>query len=87
MNLEKKIEAAIRETLVVGNPVSIGRCVNKLKLIFEQEKQNKEPHEVSTVKCDLCGHSWVAVRPLGLHKLECPNCLGMVYFENIDGVE
>lgn len=42
-----------------------------------------DPHEVSTVECDLCSHQWVAVRPLGLEKLECPNCGNMVYFENI----
>src|SRR5574337_1645361 len=36
--MDKKIEAAIRETLVIGNPVSIKRCVDKLKLIFEQEQ-------------------------------------------------
>lgn len=42
-----------------------------------------EPHEVSTVKCDLCGFEWVAVRPLGLDKLECKQCRNMVHFENI----
>lgn len=36
--MDKKIEATIRETLVIGNPVSIKRCVDKLKLIFEQEQ-------------------------------------------------
>lgn len=36
--MDKKIEAAIRETLVIGNPVSVKRCVDKLKLIFEQEQ-------------------------------------------------
>lgn len=40
--------------------------------------------EVSEVKCDLCSHKWVAVRPaIGLVKLECPNCSNMVHFENI----
>ena len=42
-----------------------------------------DPHEVSSVKCDLCGKEWVAVRPLGLIKLECPNCKNMVQFENV----
>lgn len=44
---------------------------------------NYDPHEVSQVKCCVCSHSWVAVRPKGLKKLECPNCEGMVDFENI----
>jgi len=41
------------------------------------------PHEVSLVRCDLCTKQWVAVRPEGIKKLECPNCENMVYFENI----
>lgn len=41
------------------------------------------PHEVSQVKCSVCNHSWAAVRPKGVQKLECPNCGGMVYFENV----
>ena len=40
-------------------------------------------HEVSTVKCDLCGKEWVAVRPEGLTELECPYCENMVQFENV----
>lgn len=40
--------------------------------------------ETSLVKCDLCSHEWVAVRPEGLDKLECPNCGNFVYFENIE---
>lgn len=37
--MDKKIETAIRETLVIENKQSIKRCVHKLKLIFEQEQQ------------------------------------------------
>lgn len=43
-----------------------------------------DPHEVSKVKCDLCGHEWIAVRPEGLVKLECPNCNNLVSFENVE---
>ena len=39
--------------------------------------------EVSKVKCDLCGHEWVAVRPEGVLRLECPNCGNIANFENI----
>jgi hypothetical protein len=42
----------------------------------------RDPHEVSKVKCDVCNYSWVAVRPLGLTKLECPQCGGLCSFEN-----
>ena len=41
-----------------------------------------DPHEVSKVKCDVCGYSWVAVRPFGVCKLECPKCGGINSFEN-----
>jgi hypothetical protein len=47
------------------------------------DESESEPHEVSQVQCDLCSHSWVAVRPEGLEKLECPNCGNMVQFENL----
>ena len=42
-----------------------------------------DPHEVSKVKCDLCGFEWIAVRPEGLTRLECKQCGNMVHFENI----
>jgi hypothetical protein len=45
--------------------------------------EDSEQYEYSLVECDLCSHRWVAVRPVGLIKLECPNCGNMVYFENI----
>lgn len=44
---------------------------------------NYDPHEVSQVQCFVCNHLWVAVRPKGVKKLECPNCKGMVDFENV----
>lgn len=47
------------------------------------EEEDNTPHEVSLVECDICTHKWVAVRPLGLTKLECPNCNLMVEFTNI----
>lgn len=56
--MDKKIEAAIRETLVIGNPVSIKRCVDKLKLIFEQEqalRQANVKRSLPIFKCK-CGY-------------------------------
>lgn len=44
---------------------------------------NYDPHEVSKVECCICKHSWVAVRPKGVERLECPNCKCMVDFENV----
>lgn len=41
-------------------------------------------YETSYVQCDLCTERWVAVRPTGTQKLECPNCENMVTFENIE---
>lgn len=45
--------------------------------------QEEEKYEYSLVQCDLCGHKWVAVRPINTPKLECPNCGNVGYFENI----
>jgi predicted nucleic-acid-binding Zn-ribbon protein len=41
-----------------------------------------DPHEVSTVTCNLCSYSWIAVRPEGLTELECPNCGNLSHFQN-----
>jgi rubrerythrin len=54
------------------------------KVMNDTNTYTATQYETSLVVCDLCGHSWVAVRPQGLEKLECPNCDNMVYFENID---
>jgi hypothetical protein len=42
-----------------------------------------DPYEASKVKCDLCGRTWIAVRPEGLERLECPTCHNMVTFDNL----
>lgn len=44
---------------------------------------SNDPHEVSKVRCDLCGLKWIAVRPLGVEKLECKQCGNISNFENI----
>ena len=35
-----------------------------------------EPHVCAEAKCGNCGHTWVAVRPLLVERvnLECPKC-------------
>jgi len=38
----------------------------------------------SRVQCDLCSHIWIAVYPLNIDKLECPNCHNMVNYEIIN---
>lgn len=32
------------------------------------------PHEQGPVICARCQHTWVAVRPVGVTHMECPNC-------------
>lgn len=36
-----------------------------------------------SVKCDLCGKEWVAVRLADAPQLECPNCENMVRYTAI----
>ena len=60
--------------------------VIKWKELSSEDAENitntyKDPHEVSEVKCDVCNYRWVAVRPEGLTKLECPKCGGLRSFE------
>jgi hypothetical protein len=37
--------------------------------------------------CDVCGHEWAAVAPVGVEALECPNCGAMAgaYVEGAPG--
>lgn len=60
---------------------SFGLASKLSEVVLDEVK--KDPHEVSTVKCDLCDNQWVAVRPVGVDKLQCPFCMNMVYFENV----
>jgi len=46
--------------------------------------KTKETWSSGMVKCDLCSNTWVAVRPTGIEKLECPNCENMVNFEEVE---
>jgi len=43
------------------------------------------PHgwAVGKVKCDICSHEWIGVRPSNQTKLECPNCKQVAHFEEI----
>jgi hypothetical protein len=50
---------------------------------YTNSGEDEGPWETSLVKCDLCSHEWVAVRPAGLEKLECPDCSNLAGFENI----
>ena len=40
--------------------------------------------QVAKVKCDLCGHEWIAAMPVDLDKVECPHCDNMVNYEIIE---
>ena len=70
--MDKKIETAIRETLVIGNPVSIKRCVDKLKLIFEQEQALRQA-SVSGSVCDECtdGSGWYGCEDITYNCSKC----------------
>lgn len=37
-------------------------------------KEEQSPHASGPAQCLGCGHRWVAVAPLGVTALECPNC-------------
>lgn len=52
------------------------------QIVLDAENIIKEKTEVSLVKCDTCQYQWVAVRPEGLLKLECPKCGNNCGFEN-----
>jgi len=35
----------------------------------------QRPHLTGEARCVACGHTWVAVAPVGTKELECPECL------------
>lgn len=37
-------------------------------------KKPSEPHGSGEALCIGCGHTWVAVAPIGVTRFECPNC-------------
>ena len=41
---------------------------------FAQAKLDREAHAAGEAVCLACQHEWVAVSPLGIPWLECPNC-------------
>ena len=47
MGLKQKIEAAIRETLIVENKQSIWRAVDKILLMVEREQVSHQTNEVN----------------------------------------
>lgn len=44
------------------------------------KKDDSDGTAYGNVQCDICTHTWMAVRPEGLKTLECPNCGNMVRF-------
>ena len=55
----------------------------KKKYTTKLTEEQMSEHEASLVKCDCCGHEWVAVRPKGLVKLECPECMTLRFFDDV----
>jgi hypothetical protein len=43
-----------------------------------------ESFTTSLVECNICTHRWVAVRPIDVSELECPNCSYMTFIEGGD---
>ena len=83
-----EIHTALSKTSLPSNeynPISGLFATAKIDLykLLTDIEMTINSHEVSKVKCDLCGKEWVAVRPGGLAKLECPNCGNITHFENI----
>lgn len=51
-------------------------CLVKRDGGTKQAKVSESKWAGGNVECGLCSHKWVAVREIGLNKLECPNCEG-----------
>lgn len=58
----------------------------KIKRILLEQHFYMYPHQylTSLVVCNNCTHIWLATRPKDLTKMECPGCLDMSGFENIE---
>jgi len=56
----------------------------KAHMKHRKEEEYKGKWEVSFVRCDICRHRWIACRPAGLDRLECPHCSAIATFEDIE---
>jgi hypothetical protein len=73
--MKNEIEKAIKETLVISNPESIWRAVDKITAIVER----KLALDTSSVRectciydCDNCGE--LNVKPISMGNTCCPRC-------------
>lgn len=66
-----------------GNIQAFDYACKHLTNILDTMLHDDGALEISGVICDLCNHNWVAVRPYGLEKLECPTCKNTTTFQNI----
>ena len=71
--MRQKIEAAIRETLVIENKVSIKRCVDKILLIVEQQQALQQAN-VSRLSEQVCLHPREHRSYIGEGYLRCGIC-------------
>ena len=73
----------LADSFEVGKIKSIIDSMADVQFLQPDVSSSADPHEVSKVRCDLCGYEWIAVRPLGVEKLECKQCGNISNFENI----
>lgn len=59
------------ENMVRLEKITYSRMVEMLN---EKASEPEGLWATGYVKCDLCTHEWVAVRPSETKELECPNC-------------
>lgn len=38
--------------------------------------QERSPHITGMARCLACKHEWIAVAPVGVYELQCPECTG-----------
>lgn len=81
--MEEKLEGLckwLRETKGLTK-IEIFELVEFLPEYEEYLEEQKKVWTNTEVKCDLCGHKWIAVHHIKSERLECPRCHNMVIFD------
>jgi len=83
MNYEEKLEGLCNwvKTKKGITKIDLFDLIGYLPEYEEWLVANKKEWLSNSIKCDLCGNSWVAVYHISSTRLECPNCRNMVMFE------
>jgi hypothetical protein len=85
IGISKKKADQVME-LINSLPITIGEGITytNVSIVNGHVIVQRNDWITHNVKCDLCGNEWIAMYPLGLPKLQCPECSKLTGFKVIE---